>query len=131
MKAKKKTKLIEIEYWDCGMGSCNHRTESGANRCIDKQKKYPAIAMSKNGRNRRQICITKEVLEGRSMREVGEEFGVSGSRVRQIFEKTMRLARRPSVRGEDKIPEGENYSLNDLRKNKSFWLRQVEKLADN
>ncbi|NKI17391.1 hypothetical protein HCU74_08175 [Spongiibacter sp. KMU-166] len=129
MKASKRTKWIEIEYWDCGIDSHTHRTEAVASACIEKQEKRSPLP-DKKTRYKRQVYAARRVLEGDTFTKVGKDLGISGGRVSQIFDKTMRMARHPSRLDVDTIPEGNYWELKHLRENKEFWLRQIQKMAD-
>lgn len=130
MNAIKRTKWVEIEYWDCGIDSHTHKTEAVANACIDKQKKA-TTRPDKKSRQKRKIYAARMVLNGDTFSKVGKDLGITGSSVKQIFDQIMRMARHPSRLGDDTLPEGNYWELQNIRENKEFWLCQVQKIADS
>lgn len=78
------------------------------------------------------IQATRAVLEGRSIKEVSEHFGVSDTVCRGWVLKTVRKCTHQSM-GQREIPEPTNgHFFNDiveLRKHADFWLPHVEALA--
>ncbi|MDE2103896.1 MAG: hypothetical protein KGL39_42060 [Patescibacteria group bacterium] len=131
MKAKPElqTHLVEKCYWNCGHPSHRHRSERIAARCMEKSaNKKPANIAKKP----QWIQATRAVLNGQTLKEVGESFGISDTRCSAWVHKTIMMATHQS-RCQEEIPEPTNRhffsDVSELRKHADFWLPHVEALA--
>ena len=79
----------------------------------------------------RNFKITKAVINGHQYRVVGDAYGLSRERVRQIFRKHLRKITQCFLSGSEYPCMHESalrMSLDCIRQNKDFWLKQVAKL---
>ena len=92
--------------------------------------------MNQHTRYERNIKIIERLLTGNlteNMRfaQVGDEFNLTGSGVREIFNKFMRMmshARRMPQHVPEEIQNSNFFKLEDVRKHKTFWLEQLTKV---
>ena len=93
-----KTKIIKKTYYDCGIDKCRHKSKRVALNCIEKNKnsRQPKdIIKYKFDRLMLKIESTEKVINGMTLRDVGEEIGVSGSRISDYVNLIMRMIRNP------------------------------------
>lgn len=126
MEPKKKTRFIEVEYWDCGNDSHCHRTEAVAKRCIEKAankiSKPPKEVMY-----RRNIYAARAVINGETLKATGKDIGISSGRVREIVCKILSMSLHPSRNPGE--PPCSHYELKDVRRHKEYWLARVDTIA--
>jgi hypothetical protein len=80
------------------------------------------------GKRNKVLC--EAVINGASFREVGNQAGISHSRVSQILHLAMRRMKLPSVIGISKLPDNRwPDNINDIRKHKEFWLQMLDRLS--
>ena len=82
--------MIEVSWWDCGDDAHRHKTEEVAMRCLLKSGAL-ARRHAKANLTRRNLAITRSVLNGETLRDVGISVDLSPERCRQITWKTLRL----------------------------------------
>lgn len=122
-----KIAMIQVEYWDCGKGH-RHKTLGAAERCISyRQSNNPE--QIKDVILERSVKILKSVLEGKTMKSIGEDFGISQSRCAQIVRKTTRkIAMLFADHKELGIEAYRSYSATDIMKNRQIWLSIIDKI---
>ena len=86
-KAELKTKLIPVEYWDCGKRDHRHRTEIVAQSCIEKQH-TPII--EKKWTYKACAEVLKEYRRGIKTLDIAKSLGLTRCRVNQIIRKAER-----------------------------------------
>jgi len=137
MTAVKRTKLVEIEFWDCGNPNHNHKTKAVANRCIEKQKMMTGhIRISKNQYTLRNIRVTRMLIDGASITEAANYIGKSKTTARACVYRALRATCAANE-------EGWIYSFNDdnrpyyydtieqIQKAKNYWLPKLDELERN
>ncbi len=90
MKPVKKTRVVIVEYWDCGMEDHGHKTRAVAENCIHKQ------ATDKSYRRWDDAALRQVLLESRSgisPRDLSSKYAVSRERIYQVIRKAERRER--------------------------------------
>lgn len=96
---KPQRRTYRVEYWFCGDVNCKkHSTEEAAARCIEKQRNpKPRRTNVWNDAKYQQAADLR--ASGKTLREVGEAFGVTPERVRQVLNRWERKLRWRAMRG--------------------------------
>ena len=89
MNSEKKIELVEVEYWSCHNEKHRHKTQDIAQRCIDKHESTPRKARKWTSEMLLKVLDLRD--DGKSFREIGEAFGVSANRGRQVHWKAERM----------------------------------------
>jgi hypothetical protein len=90
MKPMRKTKTVEIEYFDCGFGH-QHKTEETAQACIDKRASKKYLKWDKQSRRR----VLEMKMHGKSFSDIGVAYGgLSANRMRSVCDRALRERRR-------------------------------------
>lgn len=93
MKPIKKTKIVQLEYWDCGDIDHNHNSEDSAQNCIDKREKIlPSFDFIKWTKEK-YAEVLKEYRGGVRKYDLAKKLGISSERMRQVITKAEKLDR--------------------------------------
>ena len=88
--------------------------------------------MNQHTRYERNIQIIEKLMtENIGYTQLGREFNLSAERIREIFNKFMRMmshARRMPQHVPEEIQNSNFFKLEDVRKHKTFWLEQLTKV---
>ena len=68
-------------------------------------------------------------INGESYKSIGESFGVSGERIRQVIHKIRRKLCHP-VRWKGTDEQKRQFGIFELRKDKKFWLDSAKRFRD-
>lgn len=128
----KKTKTVEITYWDCGNPKHCHRTLDVAKRCEAKKARKTANLTFHQGvawpkRLHRKLAIAEAIISGKTGREAGKAAGISGPRALSIVPEVLGHVRRkfgkPPFEDEFHYP-----SLKEVREHASWWLERISQM---
>ena len=129
MSAVKRTKLVEIEYWDCGNPNHNHGSKDVAERCIEKQKRTTGhVRMSKDQYTLRNIKVTRMLIDGASLKEVANYIGKSTTTARSCVYRALRAT--GVAKREDWTSKKPYYydTIREIQAAKDFWLPALDDL---
>lgn len=87
---KLRTEQISVRYWDCGSDH-RHMTEEVASACIEKRERRARVATRK-WTNQECLTLWNRHQEGESVSDIARSIGVSKTRVRQLFNRGLRLS---------------------------------------
>ena len=78
-----------IEYWTCGVCARHHNTEDAARRCMEKWEKRPKPET--NNWTYEKLCEMVALRDsGKTFRECGKRYGITGSRATQVYAQGLR-----------------------------------------
>lgn len=123
-KPELKTRIVKVQYWDCGVPEHSHKTCEVAAECMQKRAERKTQP-SKAEKRARWLVAMRLVLDGQTYNDVGNHLGISANRVRQIVHKVRRMA----LWNCPDIPEHDYWNIRDIRKHKDFYLKRMEHLA--
>ena len=81
-------------YWSCGKPGHRHLTSAIAKKCIQKQKQIGKAHEEAEKLKKRNAEILQRYSKMKNYNVVGNEFGISRERVRQIVHKAGKAAQR-------------------------------------
>lgn len=125
-KPVKKTELVEVEYWDCGICQRRHKSERAAQNCILKSQGKPKL-LSEKLQKARDLHMTRMVVTGATYFKVGHWYGLSSNRAQQIVKRTLHKAIYPEIMA-GKVAY-QNYTISEVRDQKDSWLDRLDILA--
>jgi hypothetical protein len=89
MKPTKKHRVIEVEYWDCGIAKHSHKTEAVAQSCIDKQKQKKTTKKNNSWTKEKRLELVKLRDSGLTFDEIGYRYGIGRQQARSVYEQTL------------------------------------------
>lgn len=101
MEPIKKIELIESEYWSCCNDEHRHRTQSVAQKCIDKSNAPRKII--KRWSKDELFAFLDRKESGESMVSIAREQGFSVSNVVSLIDKAERIRDREARTGESYV----------------------------
>lgn len=127
----KRTKMIEVEYWDCGKPDCHlHKTELAAAICMARLK-YGKEAWDQKLRDGwvRNLDLFRMVVNGMTFKAAGERYSITPGRARDVCEKIRRAIQRREMLN----PELPNrcYAIQQIREHAGFWLKATDRYEQN
>ncbi len=125
-RVKKKTKYVEVEYWDCGEESHSHRSERVAQVCFNGSQ-TKRVYMPEQMRLGRKIYVAREVIKGRTYDSLSKELKISNGSLRVYVEKVFRISRHPKLEL-NHDPEG-GCGLDEMRLYKAQNLYLISGVA--
>jgi hypothetical protein len=131
MKPKKRTRWIEIGYWDCGMNAHSHKSETAAQNCITRQEASQRAKSrpQKEALKARRLLAARMVINGDTFAKAGKDIGVSGGRCNQIVRQVLRQSMHPRF-GNNVLPCSP-YDIAEVRLHADYWLGRLADLEDH
>lgn len=117
MQTKEITELVEVTRWTCSVDGHSHKTREVAERCIAKRR-WTASTIA-------DVCA--DVVAGMTYKSVGEKYGLQPERIRQVYNKGIRMMLHPA-RLDEPFPDHDRWSVESVRSNADFWNRRIAKL---
>ncbi|HQH64219.1 MAG TPA: hypothetical protein PLE55_11290 [Clostridiales bacterium] len=124
MKAHKVSEIVERFYWKCSVASHRHKTYEVAQECIDD---HEYIKSARRWNCNMYADVVEAIINGKTLQEVGDMFGVGSCRARQVFFKATRMMRHPSMQDEG-VEFPLDFDIKEIINNSDFWLGQVKKM---
>ena len=120
-------RMVEIEYWDCGISGHSHKNKETAGKCMKRRdRKGPKLTLKE--RQLRMVSLSRRVILGETYAAAGASVGVSGGRCVQIINKLMRMSLHRS-RFSGPIPEDAYADIREVRRNPAFWLARIDAMS--
>jgi DNA-directed RNA polymerase alpha subunit len=94
MKPKLKTKIVRVEYWDCGNPDHRHKNKDVALACIEKREARTTLSTgARKWTNEAYSAVLAEHRAGSRQCDLAKSLGLSPESVRKILAKAEQLER--------------------------------------
>ena len=132
----KRTKIVQVEYWDCGISTHNHQTESVAAACMAKRRQRcehkSRVKQLDIDRIRQSIQFGKRIIGGEPFTEIAEQTNRSHNRVRQVFFRLIREAASGQFGGKTILAPAKHLAYGAkvaaIRGNAEAWLKRLAEI---
>lgn len=128
MKTSKVTKIVRVECWSCTIDKHKHRSKEAAENCI-KLKSQKTAAEMVRWTNSELANVCEAILRGETYKYVGKRYGISASRLAQVYAKGIRRMR-AMVKLDNQDTDKLFGTVSDFQDNHEFWLPLITKLRE-
>lgn len=126
----KQMRVVQLEYWDCGIEAHNHQTESVAAACMARRLHGTKRGTEeKIGRLLQYIQFGKRIIGGESIATMAKEVNCSTALIWEGFYRLIRKAASGQFEGITTLPPAKHLTygvgIAAIRRNAAAWLERL------